>query len=68
MPQLLVLLAVGAGLAAGYKWLSKTADAKLTEARRAAAAEAEARTRVPKEMGELEWDEATQVYRPRRSV
>ena len=67
MPQLLVILAVGAGLAAGYKWLAKATEERLAQARRAAA-EAEARMRVPKEMGELEWDEAAGVYRPRRGV
>jgi len=61
MPQLLVLVVAGAGLVAGYKWLSK----KVTEHIDALEAQAEA-ARGPKELGQLEWDAEAQVYRPAR--
>lgn len=67
MPQLIALALVGAGLYAGYRWLAR-------EARRAAAAAEQARAeierraaetaRVPRNLGALEWDDETHVYRP----
>jgi hypothetical protein len=67
MPQLVVLALIGAGLYAGYKWLSR-------ELRRAAEAAERAREELqrraaeaaggPKDLGRLEWDEKAGVYRP----
>jgi hypothetical protein len=67
MPQLIGLAFVAAGLYAGYRWLSK-------EFRRAAEAAEQARealrqrtgdmTGLPKDLGPLEWDEKSGVYRP----
>ena len=62
MPQLIVLAVAGAGLLAGYKWVSKKVSAHM-EAAEAARHAAEA---GPKEMGALEWDAETQAYRPVR--
>lgn len=68
MPQLIAIAVVGAGLYAGYRWLSRTmADAKrvseLAEAdRRRRAAEANGE---PRNLGALELDPATGEYRPR---
>jgi len=69
MPQVIVLVLAGAGLYAGYRWLSR-------EVRRAIAAasddhedlktEAAKRSGVPKDLGPLEWDEKAGVYRPTR--
>lgn len=67
MPQLILLVAAGAGLYAGYKWISKALAAKAeamaedarAQARKAACANA-------KDLGALEWDPATGVYRPAR--
>ncbi len=69
MPQLVGLMVVGAGLYAAYKALGRmaqrvSADAMRAEQelrRRAAAAGA-----IEKDLGVLEWDEAQQVYRPKR--
>lgn len=65
MPQLVLLIAAGAGLYAGYKWLSAELreSARMAEeasARKAARAE-------PKDLGALEMDANTGVYRPARA-
>lgn len=67
MPQLVILLAAGAGLVAGYKWLAREvqrqqdAAARREEEQRTSEASGAAR-----DLGELEWDEAAQAYRPKR--
>jgi type II secretory pathway component PulJ len=66
VPQFVILALVGAGLYVGYRWLTQatqeiTADVKRKEddlRRRAAILE--------KDMGVLEYDPATGVYRPKR--
>jgi hypothetical protein len=66
VPQFVILAFVGAGLYVGYRWLTQatqeiTADVKRKEddlRRRAAILE--------KDMGVLEYDPATGVYRPKR--
>ncbi len=65
MPQLIAIAIAGAGILAGYKWMSR----KATEYAEAVRAETEARAHAanaPKEMGQLEWDEHSQAYRPAR--
>lgn len=69
MPQLIALAVVGAGLYAGYRWVSrKMADAKAAAER----AEAELRRQAaeasvaPRNLGALELDPATGEYRPRK--
>jgi len=67
VPQFFVLALVGAGLYAGYRWLTQatqqiTVDVRTAEdelRRRASAA-------LEKDMGALEYDPATGVYRPKR--
>ena len=67
VPQFFVLALVGAGLYAGYRWLTQatqqiTVDVSTAEdelRRRASAA-------LEKDMGALEYDPATGVYRPKR--
>lgn len=67
MPQLVVLALVGAGLYAGYRWFSRAAKEVTAEIRRT---EDELRRRagitLEKDMGELEYDPASGVYRPKR--
>jgi hypothetical protein len=64
MPQLIALAIAGAGLYAGYRWVSR----KLAAERAAATAEAERRARPadgePRDLGRLAWDEAARAYRP----
>ncbi len=68
MPQLFALALLGAGAIAGYRWL-----ARQMEVARAAAERAEAELRKatdpavgqPKDLGALEWDASTGVYKPR---
>ncbi len=65
VPQFFVLALVGAGLYVGYRWLTQatqqiTVDVRTAEdelRRRASAA-------LEKDMGALEYDPATGVYRP----
>ena len=66
MPQLVVLALVGAGLYVGYRWLTRSARELAAEVRRA---EDELRARtagaaIEKDMGRLEYDPASGVYRP----
>lgn len=68
MPHLLALVIAGAGLYAGYKWVSrKVAEAQAAALKREGELrEAMARGRGgPKDLGTLEYDPATGVYRPR---
>ncbi|MBN9278139.1 MAG: hypothetical protein J0I57_10960 [Hyphomicrobium sp.] len=69
MPQLVGLMVVGAGLYAAYRALGRIAQ-QVSEQMARAEDELSRRTaevRVPeKDLGVLEWDEAQQVYRPRR--
>ena len=69
MPPLIAFALVGAGVYAGYRWLSRELDRATAEARRMdGAREQRAReeTAVPKDLGPLEWDAASGVYRPSR--
>lgn len=70
MPQLLLLIAAGAGLYAGAKWVSKELQNAAQEAERVAeearARAAAAARSAPKDLGALEWDATAGVYRPAR--
>ncbi len=68
MQQLVMLALVGAGLYAGYRWLMRSAREVTAEVRRT---EDELRRRatgaaIEKDMGRLEYDPVTGVYRPAR--
>jgi hypothetical protein len=68
MPQLVILALVGAGLYAGYRWFTRSTREWAAEVRRA---EDELRRRVAggaleKDMGRLEYDPVSGVYRPAR--
>ena len=68
MPQLLLLLAAGAGLYTGYKWVSREV-ARATQAAEQAQSELRRRSAgkdgSPKDLGALEWDEKAGAYRPK---
>jgi hypothetical protein len=74
MPQLMIVMAAGVAAYAGYRWFQKQMDRAEAAAREA---ESELRRRsttpsgdgapgAPKDLGALEWDEATGTYRPKR--
>jgi predicted negative regulator of RcsB-dependent stress response len=69
VPQLIALAVLGAGALAGYRWVAKqvnaakdAADAAEAQLRKAADQHASG----PRDLGQLEWDEVSQVYKPRR--
>jgi len=69
MPQVIALVIAGAGLYAGYKWVSRmVAEAQaVARSKEAELREAMARSgRVPKDLGALELDPESGVYRPRQ--
>ncbi len=67
MPQLVLLLGVGAGLVAGYKWVSREVERQKEAARARAEAQRTANAeRSAKDLGTLEWDEASGAYRPKQ--
>jgi len=61
MPQVIALVVAGAGLYAGYRWASRmisgVKDARRTRTQSGAVA--------PKDLGTLEYDPQSGVYRPR---
>jgi hypothetical protein len=66
MPQVIALAIAGAGLIAGYRWLSRewrrvTAD---VEAGEDLHRQATATGATPKDLGALVWDQEAGVYRP----
>ena len=68
MPQVMAAVLVGAGIAAGVKWVMKEM-ARAAEATRVAHDELKQRGPVdgrPKDLGKLEFDAKSGVYRPAR--
>lgn len=66
MPQVVAAVLIGAGIAAGVKWVMKEM-ARAAEATRLAHEELQRRATVssaPKDLGSLEWDAKSGVYRP----
>ena len=68
MPQLIVIALIGAGFYAAYRWMRQASDAIAAELNRA---EDEFRRqaasgRIEKDLGRLEYDPATGVYRPQK--
>ncbi len=67
MPQVVAAVLIGAGIAAGVKWLAK----EMTRASDAARMAHEQTRRgpltaAPKDLGALEWDAEAGVYKPSR--
>lgn len=69
MPQVFALMLAGAGLYAGYKWVSRLLAEAEEGARKREADLRDAVARrgreAPKDLGTLERDPQTGVYRPR---
>ncbi len=66
MPQVIVLALVGAGLYAGYRWFARASKEMAAELQRT---QDELRQRaaggaIEKNLGRLEYDPASGVYRP----
>jgi hypothetical protein len=65
VPQLIVLALVAAAIYAGYRWLWRPARMIVAEVRRTEEAYLRAAGRsVEKDMGRLEYDPRSGVYRP----
>ena len=63
MPQLILLVAIGAGAYFGYRWLKRQiSDAAVAAAKEAAKKPVSPSERA-REAGELIWDEKAGVYR-----
>jgi hypothetical protein len=65
MPQVVAAVLIGAGIAAGFKWIAKEM-ARAAEEARVAHKETGGRNvaTAPKDLGALEWDAKSGVYRP----
>ncbi|MFY0612298.1 MAG: hypothetical protein JXQ99_12270 [Hyphomicrobiaceae bacterium] len=64
MPQLVVLVAVGAGAYFGYRWLKKQMrETAIAAAKEAAANKPVGPSERAREAGNLIWDEEAGVYR-----
>jgi hypothetical protein len=66
MPQIVAAVLIGAGIAAGVKWIAKEV-ARATHTTRFAPQGRERRepvTVAPRDLGTLEYDARTGVYRP----
>jgi hypothetical protein len=67
VPQVIALALLGAGVYAGYRWFARAARALADEMRRAEEELARQATgRIEKNLGALEYDPASGVYRPAR--
>ena len=67
MPQVIALALLGAGLYAGYRWFTRTAREIGAEMQRAEEELTQrASGRIEKNLGALEFDPASGVYRPAR--
>jgi hypothetical protein len=67
MPHVVAAVLIGAGLAAGVKWLAKEVARAASAARTAheqMTGKDVLKTAVPKDLGSLEWDADAGVYRP----
>jgi hypothetical protein len=65
VPQVIALALLGAGLYAGYRWLARTAGHIGAEMGRAEDELGQkAAGRIEKDLGALEYDAASGVYRP----
>lgn len=67
MPQIMIVVAAGFAAYAGYRWFQKQVERSdaTTQAARADR-QREAGAGAPKDLGALEWDEASGAYRPKR--
>jgi len=68
MPQLIVIALIGAGFYAAYRWMRQASDAIAAELNRAEddLRRRAAGGRIEKDLGRLEYDPTTGVYRPQK--
>ena len=67
MPPLIILVAAGAGLYAGFKLFSKFIEQAQTPGRKQAGSKRGQTANVgAKDLGELEWDETAKAYVPKK--
>jgi hypothetical protein len=67
MPQVIALAVLGAGLYAGYRWITRAARQIAADMQRAEEEVKEQATgRIEKNLGALEYDPVAGVYRPVR--
>jgi hypothetical protein len=67
MPQVIALALLGAGLYAGYRWVTRTTREIAAQMQRTEEEiRQEAAGRIEKNLGALEFDPASGVYRPAR--
>jgi hypothetical protein len=65
MPQVIALALLGAGLYAGYRWFTRTTPEIAAPMQRAEEEfRQEAASRIEKNLGALEYDPSSGVYRP----
>lgn len=67
MPQVIFAMIAGAGFYAATRWFARALEAKEELARRRAQdgmPRTAARAAPPRDLGALEWDERSGVYRP----
>lgn len=65
MPQFLVLLAIGAGIYAGSKWLFGAPEPKAAAAKKETPGGQQAAKSAPVNGGTLEFDAKDNIYRPK---
>jgi hypothetical protein len=67
MPQVIALALLGAGLYAGYRWVTRATREIAAHVQRAEdEVRQEAAGRIEKNLGALEYDPSSDVYRPAR--
>jgi len=65
VPQVIALTLLGAGIFAGWRWLTRAASDMAADMRRAEDELAQKTAgRIEKDLGALEYDPASGVYRP----
>ena len=62
MPQVVAAVLIGAGIAAGFKWIAREVARAADDAR--VAHDDRRNVTAPKDLGRLEWDAKSGVYRP----
>ncbi len=64
MPQVVAAVLIGAGIAAGFKWVAREMARAVDDARGAHNERPTRNVAAPKDLGTLEWDAESGVYRP----
>ncbi|MGZ5914306.1 MAG: hypothetical protein ACXWJU_03105 [Hyphomicrobium sp.] len=64
MPQVVAAVLIGAGIAAGFKWIAREMARAVDDACGAHNDQPTRNVAAPKDLGALEWDAKSGVYRP----